>query len=157
MKKTILLTICVFAIACCFVVSCKKKEFRGCNASKKQFICTINKEEFIADSVGCSFDTLHNVIYLFAEDSSMGAEMLFKINYNIQDLNIVLKPVDSIYTGKVSGYLRGKNFTSKYGNLGMSFNDDKTTCGQFFMQDNNQGIDVSIGQFTKIPWVYWKP
>jgi hypothetical protein len=157
MKKIILFTICVFAIASCFVVACKKKEFRGCNRSKKQFNCTINEVEFEADSVGCSYDTLQRVIYLYAKDTSIAGVLLFKINYSLQDMNIVLKPIDSLYTGKVFGTFKGINFTSKFGNLGMSFNSDNTTCGQFFLQDNNAKIDVSVGLFTAIPWVYWKP
>jgi hypothetical protein len=157
MKKTVLITICLFAVACSLVISCKKKDFLGCNSSKKQFVCTVNEKEFKADTMGCSYDTLQRVMYLYAKDSSVGGELLFKINYSMQDLDIVLKPIDSLYTGKVFGTYEGKSFISKYGNLGMTFNDGRTTCGQFFFQDNNANVNVSVGEFTDIPWVYWKP
>jgi hypothetical protein len=157
MKRSILITTCLFALIACVTFSCNKREFRGCNGSKNKFVCTINGEDFTADSSGCSYDTLSRHIYLFAKDTSMNASLLFSLYYTLQDMDIILKPVDSLNTGKVVGFINGTYFTSQHGNFGMSVNDNNTVCGQFFLSDKVSKVDVSIGQFTEIPWVYWKP
>jgi hypothetical protein len=157
MRKSILITICLFVLTACITFSCKKKEFRGCNGSSNKFECTINGQNFEADSSGCSYDTLNRHVYLFAKDTSLNANILFSLYYTLQDMDIVLKPIDSLNSGRLIGFINGTYFDSKHGNFGMSVNSNKTVCGQFFMNDPISKINVSIGQFTEIPWVYWKP
>jgi hypothetical protein len=157
MKRIILITICAFALLSCIAISCKKSDFGGCNNKTKQFTCTINTEKFSADSSSCSYDTISKHVYLYARDTSKNALLLFSVYYPLQDMDIILKPKDSLLSGKVVASINGKYFESKHGNLGLSKNDDNTVCGQFFFNDDIAKVDVSVGKFTDIPWVYWKP
>jgi hypothetical protein len=77
----------------------------------------------------------------------------FTITYALQSMDIILKSTDSVYSGKAIGFYEGQYFTSRHGNFGMEVNSDNTLCGQFFFNDISGTRNVSIGKFTKMPFV----
>jgi hypothetical protein len=153
MRRTILFSVSLFIIALFITISCNKKEFRGCNSSKHQLTCTIDGVDFVSDIDSCTYDSVNHFIVIRALDTSINASLVFTITHALQDMEIVLAPTDSFYRGKLVGVIGGKYFDSKYGNFGMSVNGSEL-CGQFFSSDNVSKTNVSIGQFSKVPWKY---
>jgi hypothetical protein len=154
MRRIILLTSLLFGLVVLVMHSCTKSKLKGCNSGKKQFTCTVNESDFRADSMGCSYDSSNHIIYLFARDTLNGAQLLFNLHYNLQNLDINLKSVDSVYSGKAIGVWNGVVFKSLFGNFGMEINDNNTVCGQFFFSDNNPDTKVSIGKYSEVPLYY---
>jgi hypothetical protein len=153
MKRPIFFSICIFILVAGITFSCNKKEFRGCNSSKRQFTCTINSEKFVADIDSCTYDSLNRYIVIYAKDSSINTSLQISITYPMQNLEVVLKPTDSLLRGKIIGVYNGQVFESKHGNFGMDVTGN-SICGQFFSYDNVSRVNLSVGKFTNIPWSF---
>jgi hypothetical protein len=152
--------IIVYSLPCLLIVamligmlpSCNKPDpYLGCGSSKLRMQCNINGNEFVADSTACLYDSTDYTVYLYALDSSIKAQLLFTLRYTMKSADLRLINKDSVYTGKLIGYLGNQYFESKYGNIGITVEDGKV-CGQFFSQSNGVDISVTDGKFSAIPW-----